>query len=429
MYLFPAVDFGRRYFFEAAMENANIPNIDLADFDYELPSSRIAAYPASERSGAKLLFVDVGNRKIKNLQFSILPELIPENSLLVLNSTKVVPARLPMKKQSGGRAEILPVKPVSPSPDPQKAITSRGRCVWECLVGGKRIKSGAELAHEDSPESLSAKILEKSGANAVVEFVWDDSKYFSEVLDELGKTPLPPYIKRDSEPGDKTRYQTIYAKIEGSVAAPTAGLHFTDKILSDIRKRAVDIAELTLHVGIGTFMPIKGENVAKHEMHSERIFVDLPTLKRTYLQILEEKPVIAVGTTSVRTLESIYWHGVKLYNEKKVAAGELNLEQWAPYKIYKNVLTPEESLEYIIDRLEAENSDGIGGETSLFIAPGCDFKIANGIVTNFHIPKSTLILLVAAFAGHDLWRESYENALAYNYRFLSYGDSSFYLKF
>lgn len=407
------------------MNNFKIPSINLDEYDYILPQEKIPKFPAKLRNMSKLLYADINNQKISNHLFESISELIPDNSSIVINSTKVIAARLNMLKKTGGKAEILLINPIKPSIDPQLVMQATDTTIWECIVGGKRINVNSVLTNPKY--SFSAHILQRYENKAIVEFKWEGNKSFGEILEDMGKIPLPPYLKRDSEEEDKKRYQTIYAKEQGSVAAPTAGLHFTNETISLLKKRNIHFHELILHVGPGTFVPIESD-VQSHNMHNERIFVNIETILAIYKDLKNKKRIIATGTTSVRTLESLYWAGQKIISNGDIDFNKKFISQWDPYYQYKYIVQPDEAIEALLNYLNKKNIKVITGDTSLFIVPGYEFKLVDGIITNFHLPKSTLILLVAAFTGKELWRKIYNYALDNNFRFLSYGDSSLLLK-
>ncbi len=407
-----------------------IPQLDLSEFDYILPEEKIPRYPAKDRSQSKMLYCEVNSKNIQTKKFSDITELMPSDAFLVMNSTKVIAARLLCKKETGGKAEILVVEPISPSNDPQITMMARNECVWECIIGGRAIKSGSILTPLEN-EELECHILEKDGNKAKVKFSWQESISFAEIVEKTGKIPLPPYIKRDTEDSDKERYQTVYAKTEGSVAAPTAGLHFTEDILSRLEAKGVQKGEVLLHVGPGTFKPISDGNVSTHDMHREQIFVDrefIDTLCSYYKS--GKTNVIATGTTSLRTLESLYWYGVKLIL-KDTTEKEISVNQWDPYRLKSqndSLPSSSEAIEAILNLMKDNNMEILSGKTQLFIMPGYTLNTISGIITNFHMPQSTLILLVAAFTGKELWRNIYNYALKNDFNFLSYGDSSFLIK-
>jgi S-adenosylmethionine:tRNA ribosyltransferase-isomerase len=399
--------------------------IDMMDYDYDLPNGQIAEYPLEDRASAKMLKIEAKSGKMQHHKFSDIKDILPDDSLLVLNSTKVIFARIFVSKPTGGRAELLLVEPVTPSNDPQIVMNQTGLCIWECIVGGRKINDGLIL--RDDKHLLNAEIIRRKNNEALVKFTWNDRETFAEILSKTGKVPLPPYIKRESEESDKNSYQTVYAREEGSVAAPTAGLHFTDDILKDIREKNIQTSELVLHVGPGTFMPVESDDIFNHSMHSEQFLVAKSCLKKIHEALKEGKKITATGTTSVRTLESLYWLGVKYINHPTPKNSGLELGQWEPYAMaQKGDLPPADKvIKYFLDSMRKTKSDTIYGRTSLFIIPGYEFKIVNNLITNFHLPKSTLVLLVSAFMGKELWKKSYDEALKEGYRFLSYGDTSF----
>ncbi|MFH1049999.1 MAG: S-adenosylmethionine:tRNA ribosyltransferase-isomerase [bacterium] len=452
-------------------------DLNLEDYNYSLPQEKIALFPLEDRAKSKLLLVNKEKQKITHHIFKEISDLLPKNSVIFVNKTKVISARLLMKKPTGGLVEILCVEPILPSTDPQITMSAKEKCTWKCIVGGKRINPGMLLSTDidnDKNIKLTAQIIEKSGQDAIVEFRWDNiirqaqsnsrrqtadgrqesitnyelritnekKQYhftdngqlttdngfsFADVLEKLGKVPLPPYIKREVDEEDKNRYQTVYAKNDGSVAAPTAGLHFTDEVIDKIKNRGIYIEELTLHVGPGTFKPIDTENISEHKMHSELIIVKKSLLENLLKSITDNKYIIATGTTSLRTLETLYWVGVKILSDKLIMNNdEFELGQWDAYKFKQNI-SALDSISAIIQYLDKQNKTELRGRTELLIFPGYEFKIVKGLITNYHLPKSTLILLVAAFLGKELWSKAYDEALNNNYRFLSYGDSSLLL--
>jgi len=396
-------------------------SINIADYTYELPADRIAQEPLQNRDASRLLVFREG--QILDEKFSGIASLIPEGSTLVFNDTKVVRARLLFTKSTGGLIEIFCLEPLAPSRDLQMAFSRKGSCRWSCLVGNsKKWKTEILVKYMDDEGGwLKAERKTSLGDGCFgIGFSWEPSNLtFSEVLAAAGKVPLPPYIFR--EPGDEDidRYQTVYARHEGSVAAPTAGLHFTKDILDRLKARQCAEMKVTLHVGLGTFRPVNVPDIRKHIMHREAITVDLGTLRS--LRDRLDKPVIAVGTTSARTLESLYWLGVKATAHPH--AETLTTDQWDPYEMNsKGLPSAEESLDALISFVEYKGLDKYQGSTSLIIVPGYRFRMVNTLVTNFHMPQSTLLLLIAAFAG-DGWKDAYSHALASGYRFLSYGDA------
>lgn len=403
-----------------------LPDIKISEYDYSLPKAKIADFPLEKRDESKLLFFNYKAKVIEHYIFKSITELIPSDSLLIINSTKVISARLYMKKNSGGKCELLLVDPIEPTNDPALIMNSFGTCTWKCMIGGRKIKEGTILEyHLPNKLNFTAEILDRNENYGSVKFCWQSGLSFAELINVLGEIPLPPYIERETTEDDKEWYQTIYAKSDGSIAAPTAGLHFTDEVLINLKKMNIKISELLLHVGPGTFLPVSADEVRHHNMHDERFYVNKSTIVYIIKQLNLNKNIIAVGTTSVRTLETLYWLGLAL--DAKNTINEFNLEQDYPYShIHKGTkIEAVHSLENILAFLEYNNLEYITGKTKLFIMPGYNYKIVNGIITNFHLPKSTLLLLVAAFIGELEWKKVYDEALLNDYRFLSYGDSSF----
>ncbi len=402
-----------------------LPSVSLEELLYDLPEERIAKFPLAERDQSKLLVADAQTQTISHHHFYELPAHLPEGALLIRNNTKVIAARLHLAKSTGGAVEVLCLEPIAPSPDPALTLNAKRYCRWHCLIGGRKITAGTTL----HLHTLTATIIEKIGAEATVDFMWESSDMsFAELLETLGKMPIPPYLKRESEEIDRFRYQTVYAVSQGSVAAPTAGLHFTERVFEALHRKHVQIADLTLHVGLGTFKPVESETIAEHKMHTERIAVPLATLERLIEQAASPKPcIVAVGTTSMRTLESLYWFGAKLYaNDGDARArNTLWLSQWEAYQFASEEKTPtlKEALKLLLEWAKTNALEQIQGETQLMIAPTYRFQVVDGLITNFHQPKSTLISLVATFLG-NFWRKVYQSALENEYRFLSYGDSS-----
>lgn len=408
------------------MNKTFIPTINLSEYEFELPKERIALYPHERRDLSKLLFTKIGTGIIEHYEFRHIVNLIPPDSVVILNDTKVISARLQFKKQTGGKVELLLIQPVHPSAAPAIALSAKYSCVWECFVGGRNIREGMVILSENTNLNFTAKILQRYDNSAMVEFVWLEDISFGEVIELVGSTPLPPYIDRESEKSDIERYQTVYARFEGSVAAPTAGLHFTESIIKALQSKGIFMDYLTLHVGPGTFVPIVNDEVATHQMHEEQISVTYSLVRKLLDALQNKRRIIAVGTTCIRTLESIYWHALGVKNKSKKVS-DFNIEQWEPYQT-DVIESPEFLLELLAESMDNENIDRLVGKTKLLIVPGYDFKLVNGLITNFHLPKSTLILLVAAFTGKDTWREIYNYALKNDFRFLSYGDSTFLLK-
>ena len=404
----------------------SIKDIQIKDFNYPLPDERIAKHPISEREQCKLLFYR--NGEIKDLHFYDVPELLPGKSMLVYNNTRVINARLRFQKPNGGATiEIFCLEPIAPR-DYAQIFQTTGECRWLCFVGNsKRWKTGALVQEVDvngTCVTLSATRGEQRGNAFEIIFNWDNADVtFASLLDAIGEIPIPPYLNRNTEASDSTDYQTVYSHIEGSVAAPTAGLHFTDEVLAECDRRGILRRELTLHVGAGTFQPVKSENIGEHAMHTEFISVTRSLLADL---IQADGNVIAVGTTSVRTLESLYYIGITLLNKPDAGEEELRVKQWMPYEREYNVST-REALQAIIDHLDRHGLDTYIGSTQIMIAPSFKFRIIRGMITNFHQPQSTLLLLVSAFVDGN-WKEMYDHALANDYRFLSYGDSSLLLR-
>ena len=383
-------------------------DLKLDDFLYDLPANRIAKYPSQQRGDSKLLFYDRG--KISHHSFEQISELLPDESLVTFNDTKVIPARIHLKKETGAAIEIFLLEPVSPTKVHEEIMNSRNTCAWKCMIGNaKKWKVGTSLSHD----VIDFSVLRET--EDLVTFSWKDIT-FSELLIEIGKIPLPPYIDRELQQEDAQRYQTIYSKLEGAVAAPTAGLHFTNEIINKIQDRDHITNYLTLHVSAGTFQPIKSQKITDHPMHNEQVWIS----KQNIEHLLSKEKVIAVGTTVMRTIESIYWYGVSLKNNKEA----FKIEKEDPYRL--KPLNKKEALEEVLKFMEQQGLEKIGGQTEIFIYPGYRFQVCKGLVTNYHLPGSTLILLVSAFIGQD-WKRVYREALSNDYRFLSYGDSSLLL--
>jgi S-adenosylmethionine:tRNA ribosyltransferase-isomerase len=385
----------------------------IKDYSYELPQERIALYPLSERDQSKLLVYRDG--AIEHSKFTQLSSFLPPRSTLFFNNTRVIPARLYFQKETGATIELFLLNPVWPGTLVQQAMESKQSNRWVCTIGNlKRWPDGAMLIKSIHNLTISATLIDREAG--IVEFNWTPAELsFAEIISQTGLTPLPPYLKRQAEESDRLRYQTVYSNLEGAVAAPTAGLHFTDRILEELRSREHKIEFLTLHVSAGTFQPVKVENAFEHPMHCEQVIVTSENIKG----LLAANSTIAVGTTSLRTLESLYWYGVKLINDPSLP---FEITQFDPYQLPAKI-SKLKALEVIQKKMERENLESITGETSIMIMPGYGFKVADALITNFHQPGSTLMLLVAAFVGSD-WKNIYEEALKNDYRFLSYGDSS-----
>ncbi|MDR3195072.1 MAG: S-adenosylmethionine:tRNA ribosyltransferase-isomerase [Tannerella sp.] len=396
--------------------------IRMADYQYSLPDGRIAKYPLARRDRAKLLLYKQG--EIGETCFFRLPEQLPENALLVFNNTRVIRARLQFRKETGAPVEVFCLEPVEPC-DYTLVFQQTGQCTWNCLVGNlKKWKAGRlqqTVRTEGGAVTLTAERTAACGDAHRITFSWNAAACtFADILEAAGALPIPPYLHRETEAVDLTAYQTVYSSIRGSVAAPTAGLHFTPETLAALAAKGFGREEITLHVGAGTFRPVKTETVGAHVMHTERFTVQRRTVARL---LASPGRVIAVGTTSVRTLESLYYIGATLAQHPDACAEELTVRQWAPYGKTLPDITPAEALQHILDFLERRQTDRLETATQILIAPGYTFRMVNGLLTNFHQPQSTLLLLVAAFAGDD-WKRIYDYALTHDFRFLSYGDSS-----
>lgn len=399
-------------------------DIQIQDYDYELPEERIARHPLPERDASKLLVYRRGD--ISHRAFRDLAEVLPPNAVLLFNDSRVIHARLRFLTPAGKSVEIFCLEPASPA-DYQLNFSSTGPVRWHCLIGGNRHwKQGAlslQVATAQGELTLLAERLQRVDDSFEVQFSWQPSHLsFGEVLHLAGVIPLPPYLNRDAEPDDETRYQTIYAKPKGSVAAPTAGLHFTERVFDALESRGMERVFVTLHVGAGTFVPVKSERIGEHAMHEERIIVSRGALQQLLDAAAQGRPIIPVGTTAMRVLESLYWQGIQAPAE---GAPLLDVGQWTPYQ-QAGELSAQEALQRLAQQMDAANAQTLEGHTRLMIAPGYHFRLANGLITNFHQPKSTLMLLVAAWAGDD-WRRIYQYALDRDFRFLSYGDSSLLL--
>lgn len=396
-------------------------NIHISDYNYLLPDDKIAKFPKEQRDLSKLLVYQSG--EIKEDIFYNLPNYLPKNSLMVFNNTKVIQARLHFKKVSGALIEIFLLEPSMPT-DYELMFQTKGYCEWLCLIGNlKKWKEGTlvkEFTYNGKTVRIEATKKESIGTSHKVALKWDNTSLsFAELIDLIGELPIPPYLNRETEESDKTTYQTVYSKINGSVAAPTAGLHFTNNVLQDLDSYGIEREELTLHVGAGTFKPVKSEELRGHDMHTEYISVSKQTLEKL---LSYDASAIAVGTTSVRTLESLYYMGVKLHSNPDLSEQELHITQWEPYKV-KSSLTATEAIEEIIKYLDRNNVSTLHSSTQIMIAPGYNYKIVKLLITNFHQPQSTLLLLVSAFVKGN-WKTIYDYALTHDFRFLSYGDSS-----
>ncbi len=404
----------------------NPTEILIKDYTYELPQEKIAQFPLQERDSSKLLIYDKG--KISQDIFCNIADVIPQNSLLIFNDTKVINARLKFQNSTGKEIEIFTLEPAEKT-ELVTALGTKGTVSWLCLVGNLKAWKSGKLScvkiNNGTGCRLEAELISKYADAFVVKLSWQPPQLtFAEILEMFGQIPLPPYMKRDAAPEDKTTYQTVYSEAEGSVAAPTAGLHFTQSVLDSLKNNNIKTGFVTLHVGAGTFKPVKAENISEHDMHSESMYVERELIEEITANIIESNRIIAVGTTSMRTIESLYWFGVQLLQGRHHRS-ELSISQWEPYEN-----EPEDSakaFEAIIAYLKQNNLKYLYGKTGIIIVPGYDFKVFSGIITNFHQPKSTLLLLIAAFIGSD-WKVLYEYALNNDFRFLSYGDSSILLR-
>ncbi len=403
----------------------NPSGIKIKDFNYPLPDNRIAKYPLAQRDASKLLFLNKDS--IVEKKFTQIPDLLPDNTLLLFNETRVIQARLLFKKPTGAHIEIFCLEPVEPVNDFQLAFQQKPPVVWKCLVGNARRWKNetleVKIQIQNQEVRLFAEIKEKLSDAFLISFTWEPEEVsFAEILESSGLTPLPPYLHREAEISDKTRYQTVYARLNGSVAAPTAGLHFTKTILQQLEEKGIDKDKLILHVGAGTFKPVSAETIGEHEMHTEQIRVPIETLKHLYHA--GDKFIIPVGTTSMRSLESLFWMALRILMEKTPF---FHVSQWDPYQLeVPGNFSIRKALEILIAKLEEDKTTSLKGETQLMIVPGYQFRFARGLITNFHQPKSTLLLLVSALIGNK-WTEAYDFALQNNFRFLSYGDSCLFL--
>ena len=394
-----------------------VKNISIDTFDYFLPDERIARFPLPQRDQSKLLVYREG--QISESRFCHIPGYLPENALLVFNNTKVIQARLIFQKETGAQIELFCLEPQEPA-DYAQSFSQNQTCTWQCLVGNaKRWKAG-KLTCTVQGTRCTAERQERFGETHVIRFEWDNPAWtFADMLEKFGELPIPPYLNRKTEESDKNTYQTVYSKIKGSVAAPTAGLHFTQEVLDGLKTRNICLEELTLHVGAGTFKPVKSATLAGHEMHAEWFSVQKSTIEKL---LEKEGRIYAVGTTSVRTLESLYYIGQRLEKHPNARPDELAVSQWMPYAGMQQA-TVRDALTTILKYMEERELEVLTTHTQILIAPGYDFKIVNGIITNFHQPKSTLLLLISAFVNGD-WQAIYDYALTHDFRFLSYGDSS-----
>lgn len=402
--------------------NMEVKHIKINDFNYPLPDERIAKFPLAQRDHSKLLIYNKGN--ISEDVFFNIADHLPKDSLMVFNNTKVIQARLHFRKDTGALIEVFLLEPYAPA-DYEQMFQSRKECTWLCLVGNLKKWKGQELTRQIDVKcttiTMKVNYISEHHTSHQIRFSWDnDTVSFAEILEAVGELPIPPYLNRETQESDKTTYQTVYSKIKGSVAAPTAGLHFTDDVLKKVDAHGIDREEITLHVGAGTFKPVKSEEIGGHEMHSEFISIHRTTIEKL---IRYDACATAVGTTSVRTLESLYYLGLKLKHDPSLPEENLHINQWEPYADEQPQLSAVDSMQAILDYMQARNLSTIHFTTQIIIAPSYEYKIVKRLVTNFHQPQSTLLLLVSAFVKGD-WKSIYDYALAHEFRFLSYGDSS-----
>lgn len=407
-------------------------HIRISDYNYDLPDERIAKFPIAQRDHSKLLVYRHG--EVSDDVFHHLPDYLPEGALMVFNNTKVIQARLHFRKETGALIEVFLMEPAAPT-DYELMFQTSGHCSWLCMIGNlKKWKEGSlrrNFEIKGNSLTLSATMRRGEthgvgGTNYWVDFDWDNENVsFAEILETVGELPIPPYLNRATEESDKTTYQTVYSKIKGSVAAPTAGLHFTESVLADLDSHGIDREEVTLHVGAGTFKPVKSLEIEGHQMHTEYIVVHRRSLEKL---LKHECRVIAVGTTSVRTIESLYYMGVHLIDHPDASEEDMHVNQWDPYELGDDGnlvkgITPMQAIRAILDYLDRNGLEALHSSTQIIIAPGYTYKLVKMLVTNFHQPQSTLLLLVSAFLHGD-WKKVYDYALSHDFRFLSYGDSS-----
>lgn len=399
-----------------------VKHIKIQDYNYPLPEERIAKFPLPERDHSKLLVYDKG--EIKEDKFYNIAGYLPKDALMIFNNTKVIQARLHFRKETGALIEVFLLEPYAPA-DYEQMFQTTSECSWLCLVGNLKKWKGQKLSREIEVKGkkvvISVDYEGEHHTSHLIKFSWDNPEVtFADILDAAGELPIPPYLNRETQESDKTTYQTVYSKIKGSVAAPTAGLHFTDKVLQSVDVHGVDREEITLHVGAGTFKPVKSDEIGGHDMHSEFVCVHRSTLEKL---IRHDGKAIAVGTTSVRTLESLYYVGLKLMNDINLSEDELHVNQWEPYADDVPEVSTVDAMKQILKYMDLKKVNTIHFSTQIIIVPGYDYKVVKMLVTNFHQPQSTLLLLVSAFLHGD-WRKVYDYALAHDFRFLSYGDSS-----
>lgn len=398
--------------------------IEIADYTYDLPQEKIAAYPLVNRDESKLLIYK--NKTITESVFKNADEFLEDGSVLIFNNTRVVQARLNFQNSKQQNIEVFCLEPFQSDLDITQAMLSTEKVFWKCLVGNLKKWRDEDLVLKINEITLSVKLIEKRQEDVVVEFNWQPKELsFAEVLDRTGAMPIPPYLKRKSEELDAKRYQTIYAEKNGSVAAPTAGLHFTPAVYEKLKRKNIKQLYVTLHVGAGTFKPVKSETLANHDMHAEWIDVSIEVIEALLNNSGKNK--IAIGTTSLRTIESLYWLGVKVFYNENILTEQLELSQWEPYRVLEKELSVAESLTALINWMKKKSLTQLVCKTSILLAPPYRLRMADGIITNFHQPQSTLLLLISCIVGQE-WKNIYKYALENNFRFLSYGDSSLLLK-
>ncbi len=398
--------------------------ISISDFTYDLPQEKIAEFPLANRDASKLLVYK--DQNISESIFKNLNQFLEEESVLIFNNTRVVQARLNFKNTKEQNIEVFCLEPLQASLDITRAMLGKEKVMWKCLVGNLKKWRDGDLELKTNSISLTVKLIEKLQEYVVVEFSWEPKDLsFAEVLEKTGAMPIPPYLKRKSEEADAIRYQTIYAQKNGSVAAPTAGLHFTPQVSETLKQKNISSLYVTLHVGAGTFKPVKSSTLAGHEMHGEWLEVSRQTIEE--LTKHNNKKKIAVGTTSLRTLESLYWMGCKAFYEPEIKAGELEISQWEPYAFSKKEISAEESLGALLKWMDKHKLQQLICKTGILLAPPYQLKLVDGIITNFHQPQSTLLLLISCIVG-NAWKDIYQYALTHDFRFLSYGDSSLLMK-
>ena len=403
------------------MSHIDPRHIHISDYNYPLPDERIAKFPIAQRDHSKLLIYNKG--EVSSDVFYNLPQYLPKGALMVFNNTKVIQARMHFRKETGALIEVFLLEPAEPS-DYELMFQTTGHCAWYCLVGNlKKWKEGSlrrEIEINGQTVVVNATRGELHGTSHRIDFSWGGDVSFAEIIDAMGELPIPPYLNRETQESDKTTYQTVYSKIKGSVAAPTAGLHFTPEVLVDLDAHGIQREELTLHVGAGTFKPVKSEEIEGHEMHTEYVSVRRDTIQKL---IDHEGCAIAVGTTSVRTLESLYYMGLKVMRDPSLNEDQLHVAQWEPYTGDSPQCDTVTALKALLAWMDARSLTVLHSSTQIIIAPGYDYHIVKMLVTNFHQPQSTLLLLVSAFVKGD-WHKIYDYALSHDFRFLSYGDSS-----